>query len=113
MTYRFGDVVLLDYPFTDGIGSKRRPGLVLLPESDGDILFARITSKERAGEWEVVILDRSEAGLLHESVVRMSKMVSLESSLAERRIGRLSDRDLVSVLAAFERLAKTIGKAVT
>ena len=50
MTYRFGDVVLLDYPFTDGVGSKRRPGLVLIPENDGDILFARITSQERTGD---------------------------------------------------------------
>jgi mRNA interferase MazF len=108
MTYRFGDVVLLDYPFTDGIGSKRRPGLVLLPESDGDILFARITSQERADEWEVSIEDRTVAGLLHKSVVRMSKMVSLESSLVERKIGRLSEGDQSSVQAAFELLAKAI-----
>ncbi len=110
MTYGFGDVVLLDYPFTDGIGSKRRPGLVLLPENDGDILFARITSQERAGEWEIMIQDRTAAGLLHQSVVRMSKLVSLESTLIEGKIGKLSERDQVSVQAVFERLAKAVGR---
>src|SRR5580700_11258533 len=49
MKYRFGDIVLLDYPFTNAVGSKRRPGLILLPEDDGDILFARITSQDREG----------------------------------------------------------------
>ncbi len=103
MTHQFGDVLLLDYPFTDGVGSKRRPGLVLLAEHDGDILFARITSQDRAGEWDVAVRDRTAAGLLHNSVIRMSKMVSLESMLVERQIGKLSERDRNSVQSTFER----------
>ena len=108
MQYRFGDIVILDYPFTDAVGSKRRPGLVLLPEDDGDILFARITSKGREGKWEIEIEDWKSSGLLHPSVVRISKIVSLESSLVERVIGKLSDRDLISVRRALELLIASL-----
>jgi mRNA interferase MazF len=110
MLYRFGDIVLVDYPFTNGVGSKRRPGLILLSEDDGDILFARITSKDRDGEWEVVIQDFMKAGLLHASIIRLSKMVSLESSLIERQIGRLSNRDQDAALLTLQRLTASIGE---
>jgi hypothetical protein len=43
--YRFGDILLLSFPFTGGIGSKRGPALVLLDTGDADVLVARITSQ--------------------------------------------------------------------
>ncbi len=106
-SYRFGDIVVLDYPFTDASGSKRRPGLVLLPEDDGDILFARITSQEREGRWEVAIQDWSQAGLLYPSVVRLSKLVSLESSIVWKNLGRMSERDQVAISLRLEDLIKS------
>jgi mRNA interferase MazF len=108
MKYRFGDIVLLDYPFTNAVGSKRRPGLVLLPEDDGDILFARITSQDREGIWDLSIQDWSEAGLLYPSVVRICKMVSLEASLIRKEVGRLTERDRSMVRAALLRLLTSI-----
>ncbi len=41
----FGDIVLLEFPFTDGQQSKKRPALVLLDTQDGDMIVCRITSK--------------------------------------------------------------------
>ena len=42
-TYQPGDVVLLAFPFTDGVRQKQRPALVLLDTGDPDIVVARIT----------------------------------------------------------------------
>ena len=39
--YQFGDVVLLEYPFTDLIGVKMRPAIVLKDTDDGDFILAR------------------------------------------------------------------------
>jgi mRNA interferase MazF len=99
MLYSFGDIVLLDYPFTNAVGFKRRPGLVLLPEDDGDILFARITSQEREGIWDISIQDWSATSLLYPSVVRLSKIVSLEATLIKKEVGRFTirDRNAISV----------------
>lgn len=104
----FGDIVLLDYPFTDASGSKRRPGLVLLPEEDGDILFARITSKEREGAFDIALEDWKSAGLAFPSIVRLSKMVSLNEELVLQPIGGLSLRDSHAVSAALERIVQQI-----
>ncbi len=108
MPYQFGDIVLLDYPFTNAIGSKRRPGLVLLPESDGDILFTRITSQDRVGDWEVAIRDWKASRLLYPSVIRLSKLVSLESSLILKDIGQLTQRDRDAVSLTLARMVSNI-----
>ena len=40
-----GDIILLDFPFSNRQGSKYRPGLVLAPSDfDGDYIVAYITS---------------------------------------------------------------------
>jgi mRNA interferase MazF len=108
MLYSFGDIVLLDYPFTNAVGSKRRPGLVLLSEDDGDILFARITSQDREGIWDMFIQDWSATGLLYPSVIRLSKMVSLEATLIKKEVGRLTVRDRDAVSAALHSMADSI-----
>jgi mRNA interferase MazF len=43
--YAAGDIVLLQFPFTDTAGSKRRPALVLLDTGDDDIVVARVTGQ--------------------------------------------------------------------
>jgi len=42
---KFGQVVLLRFPFTDGITFKRRPALIITDSGDGDVIVCRITSK--------------------------------------------------------------------
>ncbi len=43
--YEVGEVVVIEFPFTDMQGRKRRPGVVLATDG-GDLLLARITSQE-------------------------------------------------------------------
>ncbi len=49
MAYRRGDIVLVSFPFTDLASSKRRPALVLSPDSFNtageDLVLAAVTSQ--------------------------------------------------------------------
>lgn len=104
MAYRFGDVVLLDYPFTDASSSKRRLGVVLLVEEDSDILLARITSKVKASSFDLVLHDWKEAGLAYPSIVRLSKLVSMHQNLIIRPIGTISAADRITLGNSLQNL---------
>jgi len=52
---KFGQVVLLRFPFTDGISFKRRPALVIHESDDGDVIVCRITSKIYQSDFDVEI----------------------------------------------------------
>jgi mRNA interferase MazF len=53
----FGNIVLLRFPFTDGMTVKRRPALVLRDSEVGDIIVCRITSKLYHSEFDFKIED--------------------------------------------------------
>jgi mRNA interferase MazF len=97
------DVVVVPFPFTDRDASRRRPALVVSSESFNtghrQWILAMITSAR--GEWagDVSILGWREAGLRVPCKVRL-KLFTLDESLILRRIGRLSDEDVISVREA-------------
>jgi len=35
---KFGDIVLLKFPFSEGLTFKRRPGLIINENMDGDVI---------------------------------------------------------------------------
>jgi hypothetical protein len=53
---RVGDVVAVEFPFTDMQGRKRRPGVVLAGDAS-DLLLARITSHEPRDSFDVQLDD--------------------------------------------------------
>jgi mRNA interferase MazF len=74
--YQFGDVLLLSFPFTNLVGAKRRPALVILDTGDGDIVVARITSQVYETEFDAFLEDWQRAGLMLPSVVRIHKIAT-------------------------------------
>ena len=93
----FGDILVINFPFSDNKGSKRRPVIVLKEFNDGDILIAKITSKSYSTAFDVTLNDWQSAGLLSASVVRMHKIQTIHSSLVFAHIGRLSSNDIKQV----------------
>lgn len=96
---RQGDIVLINFPFSDRSSSKVRPALVISNEEhnrqDVDRLFVLISSNtEVRGKEDLVIAtddaDFASSGLKVASVFRCSKLVNLDSSkLRAKRIGRV------------------------
>jgi CDP-6-deoxy-D-xylo-4-hexulose-3-dehydrase len=92
-----GDIVLLDFPYTNQAGSKVRPGLVLgthLNNALEDVNVAYITSEVDSyihdpAAIAISALDLAEGTLKHTSVARVDKVLTIHSSKC-RKVARLS-----------------------
>jgi len=99
-----GTIVLLKFPFTDSIGYKRRPALVLQDFEDGDILVCRITSKIYKSQYDIYLDNWAQFGLKLPSVVRVHKMATLEKDMMETIMGKIDE----SILDKIKRLYLSI-----
>ncbi len=93
MRYNFGDIVLIEFPYTNGIGIKKRPALVIYDSGDPDIVVARITSQSVATGNDIPLSDWKSTGLNVASTVRLHKVAMLEKLLISRTIGHVSASD--------------------
>ncbi len=93
--YKVGDIVLVPFPFTDVTSSKRRPALLLSRISAKTlpplVVLAMVTSQVETekivGDYR--IHDWEGAGLIHDSKVRLAKLVTIEEDLILRTLGKL------------------------
>ena len=102
--YQFGEIVLLEYPYTDLSGIKQRPAVVLKDTGDSDFIVARVTSQVKQTAYDVEIDEWQNAGLLKPSVVRIHKLTTLETVLVKRVMGNLSVKDAGKLYAALKKL---------
>lgn len=89
--YAFGQIVLLNFPFTDGIAIKKRPALVVRDTLDGDLIVCRITSRIYRSEFDIEVADWDKCGLLLPSVIRTHKIATLDTALVQRIMGEASE----------------------
>ena len=99
--YRFGDIVLVPFPFTDQSGIKHRPAVIVSSDAyhreRDDCLMMAVTSQIRSsGSMETDITGWRHAGLIKPSVVK-SVVFTIESSLIRRRLGRLNGHDCAAL----------------
>ncbi len=94
MALKRGDVVLVQYPYSSGTGSKLRPALVVQPDHNNQrlsnvILAAITTTTHRHGE--------PTQYLRHTSVVTCENVTTVEKTLVRRHLGRLPDAAMETV----------------
>lgn len=108
--YKFGDIVLVRFPFTNLETTKQRPALVLhhtLHTSKIDVMgIALITSQieNYRLKGDVLIKKWKDASLLHPSLIRLSKMATIDSTLVKKKLGRLKMADIESTKKTFSKL---------
>jgi mRNA interferase MazF len=92
---RRGDIVLVQFPFTDLSGTKLRPALIVGHVTGDDLVLAFITSRSTPGGGPAdCALSASDAafpgtGLKVTSVVRLDKLATLHRNLVRRRLGAI------------------------
>ncbi len=89
-----GDIILLPFPFTDLSGNKTRPALVLISNSL-DVTAAFITTQIGWQESNDLLLSaNSTNGLKRNSLVRLSKLATIDSGLVLGKLGEISKNEL-------------------
>jgi mRNA interferase MazF len=89
-----GDIVLITFPFTDLSGTKLRPAVVLV-SNHLDITVCFITTQIQWQETSDIILVPSLMnGLRKPSLLRTSKIATLDNSLAKGLLGKLNTNEM-------------------
>jgi mRNA interferase MazF len=102
---KFGDVILVPFPFTDQSQTKQRPAVVVSSSAYNaarpDLVLMAITSQVRspAGFGEVPVGKWQAAGLLKLSVVK-PVFATLDQRMVRKTLGQLSDADRSALLEA-------------
>ena len=105
--YKFGDIVLVPFPFTDQTTTKKRPAVVVssavYQAERPDLIILAITSRSRSATTvgEAPVTKWQEAGLLKPSVFK-PLLTTIKKGLVLRKLGRLAEPDR-------EQLRKILG----
>jgi mRNA interferase MazF len=94
--FKRGDVVVVPFPYVDRLAEKRRPALVVsnekFNESTGLLWVAMITSASNESWPNDIQFDIDKAGLTTESVIRISKLATIEIDRVVRVIGTVEKK---------------------
>lgn len=107
-----GDVVLVWYPHASGSGGSRRPALIIQNTPDNlrrqNTIVAQITTNlAHAAEPTQVFIDIStpegaQTGLLHDSLISLNDLATIDKSRIARVIGALAQGHLQQCAASLK-----------
>lgn len=107
MSVRRGDVVMVDWIYSNRTGSKIRP--VVVVQADflngliADTVLIAVTRTTRGAASTEVVIDpvaESQSGLRHLSIASCNNFITLDQALIRRTIGTLSPSVMQRVEAA-------------
>ena len=93
MTYRRGDIVLINFPFTSLLKSKKRPVIIIKTENKyHDFVCFQVTSKNTQSNLCLLdTVDLTEGDLPLESYVKYDKCFTLNVTLVDKKLASVSD----------------------
>jgi mRNA interferase MazF len=110
ISVRKGDIVRIDFPFSDGIGTKPRPALVISNEAihkTGDVSVVQISSKEKSDSLSLPINDGDlTIALPLKSYIRIYKIFVVESEMISDVLSSLSPEKYREVTERITQLIK-------
>ena len=115
INYKFGDVVLVPFPFTDLTTTKNRPAVVVSSDrynsEKNDVILSAITSQSTSpiqnDEYLLTPVDLQLSGLLKPSIIKIGKIVTIDKRLIRKILGKISNESLDVVE---EKLINLLGK---
>jgi mRNA interferase MazF len=110
VTYRQRDILLTRFPFSDLVGSKVRPVLVLSNDvynrRHRDLLICAVTSSVRTHEYASSLntTDLEQGVLKVESKVRADAITSIEQRIILKQIGRVTRSKHEQIISLVHKL---------
>lgn len=95
-----GDIVVINFPFSDLTGMKRRPALVLSDLDGDDIILCQITSRIRMDEY-AILLDNDDfvmGNLMSESVIRPNKIFTADKNMIQYKACGITNDKFMQVV---------------
>jgi mRNA interferase MazF len=103
-----GSIVLIPFPFTDLKGNKIRPAVVL-SRSELDVTICFVTSELKwKTEHDVFVFPSKNNGLKAPSLIRTSKIATINSNLILGELGELSNIEMVELDKCLKKLFQLI-----
>jgi len=95
-----GDIVVLDFPFSNLLDVKRRPAMIVKIPKGEDMIVSQITgtSQEPSAEIKIFKKDFKGDSLKVDSYLRLDKIFSIEKSLIKYKVGILKEEKFKEVL---------------
>jgi mRNA interferase MazF len=101
-----GDIVLTPFPFTDLVGNKIRPAIILI-ESESLVTICFISTQIIYLNEIDFILQPNEANRLKkESVVKLNKLATIDKDLIIGKIGMLNHSEINTLNQALRKILK-------
>ena len=103
-----GNVVIINYPFSDFSSNKRRPALVIATPKGQDIILCQITSQKHHDSYSIVLdYDDFSTGTLNQkSYIRPNKIISIDKSIVNYTIGSIQKSKLTEVIDKIIKILK-------
>ncbi len=101
MTYEPYSLVIVPFPFTDKVQTKKRPALVLSQKEhqlDTDHITLMMVTSAKHSSWKSdhPIEDLKIAGLSSPSIIRQ-KIFTIDNRLIIELLGKLSEKDITKI----------------
>ncbi len=101
-----GDIVLIPFPFTDLSGIKTRPAVILVT-GESDITVSFITTQIKWQDpFDLEINPSSTNGLKRLSLIRLSKLATIDKDLVIGKLGNLIQEELTNVNKSLIKIFK-------
>ncbi len=91
-----GDIIVVDFPFSDYSETKKRPVVVIATMTGDDILVAQISAVVRDDEYTIIFenKDLKIGNLRRISRIRANKLFTIDKSLISYKIGSLKEEKI-------------------
>ncbi len=105
-----GDIVVVEYPFSNLFQTKIRPAVVVALTSDKykDIVLCLISSvvQQKLNKKEILLLPNTLNNLRASSIIKVYRIATVQQNKIISKIGKLSPGQLKLFIAAFQSLVK-------
>ncbi len=95
-----GDVIIINFPYSDLKHHKKRPALVIKSPKGDDVIACQITSIFSKENVNIILNDNDfeEGGLNRKSFIRLDKIFSIESSMIKYKAGSLKEDKISKII---------------
>ena len=95
-----GDVIVLEFPFSDLTSYKRRPSLIIKVPEGEDVIICQITAESQKKDVEIPIRNNefSKGRLKRDSYVRIDKITTIKQTRIKYKIGSLKSEKVKEII---------------